>query len=156
MEIEPKMARNWILIVEDNPLDMKLFSALLLAEGYEVLEAVDGSEGLDLAREHHPDLIIMDIRLPDMSGLEATRILKGDDNTRAIPVLATSAYGHYANTREIRDSGCDAYIPTPIDTGAFVRFIESFIASAAGDPAARPESVLPVLSGPVTEFRDDA
>jgi two-component system cell cycle response regulator DivK len=155
MESEPKMARNWILIVEDNPLDMKLFSALLLAEGYEVLEATNGSEGLDLAREHHPDLIIMDIRLPDMSGLEATRILKGDDKTRAIPVLATSAHGHYANTREIRDSGCDAYIPTPIDTGAFVRFIQSFIVSATGDPPADAESVLPVLSGPVTEFHED-
>jgi two-component system cell cycle response regulator DivK len=156
MDTEPKMARKWILIVEDNPFDMKLFSALLLAEGYEVLEAVNGSEGVDLAREHQPDLIIMDIRLPDISGLEATRILKADAKTRVIPVLATSAHGHYANTREIRESGCNAYIPTPIDTVAFVRFIQSFIVSAAGDPGAHADSALPVLSGPVMEIREDA
>jgi two-component system cell cycle response regulator DivK len=154
MDTEPRMARKWILIVEDNLLDMKLFSALLLAEGYEVLEAANGSEGLDLAREHHPDLIIMDIRLPDISGLEVTRILKADATTRPIPVLATSASGQYANTKQIRESGCDAYIPTPIDTCAFVRFIESFIVSAARDPT-DAERTLPVLSGPVTEFRED-
>ena len=150
MDTEPKTARKWVLIVEDNALDMKLFSALLLAEDYEVLEATNGSEGVDLAREHRPDLIIMDIRLPDMSGLEVTRILKGDDRTRAIPVLATSAYGQYANKRQIRESGCDGYIPTPIDTGAFVRFVQSFAASTARNPA-HAEGLLPVLSGPVTE-----
>lgn len=154
MDTEPKTARKWVLIVEDNPLDMKLFSALLLAEDYEVLEATNGSEGVDLAREHRPDLIIMDIRLPDISGLEATRILKADDKTRAIPVLATSAYGQYANKKQIRESGCDGYIPTPIDTGAFVRFVESFVAFAGRDPA-HAEGLMPVLIGPVTEVCED-
>jgi len=154
MDAEPKTTRKWVLIVEDTPLDMKLFSALLLAEGYEVLEAATGSEGLDLAREHRPDMIIMDIQLPDMSGLEATRILKADDKTRAIPVLATSAYGQYANQRQIRESGCDGYIPTPIDTGAFVRFVESFVAFAGRDPA-HAEGLLPVLTGPVTDVLED-
>jgi two-component system cell cycle response regulator DivK len=153
-DTEPKTARKWVLIVEDNALDMKLFSALLLAEDYEVLEAATGSEGIDLAREHRPDLIIMDIRLPDMSGLEATRTLKDDDRTRAIPVLATSAYGQYANKRQIRESGCDGYIPTPIDTGAFVRFVKSFVACAARKPA-HAEGLLPVLIGPVTEVHED-
>ncbi len=153
MNTEPKTARKWVLIVEDTPLDMKLFSALLLAEGYEVLEAATGSEGLDLAFEHLPDLIIMDIRLPDISGLEATRILKDDDRTRAIPVLATSAYGQYANKRQIRESGCDGFIPTPIDTGEFVRFVQSFIA-AVKEPA-HAEGSLRVLIGPGTEVRED-
>src|SRR5436189_2502961 len=85
-------ARQRVLIIEDNPLNMKLFSAMVGAQGYGVLEAGDGLRGLDLAHQEHPDLIIMDVDLPGISGLEATRLLKADAETRDIPIIITTAY----------------------------------------------------------------
>jgi two-component system, cell cycle response regulator DivK len=116
-----------VLIVEDNPLDAALFEALLGSEGYDVLKAANAADGLELARQCHPDLIIMDVRLPDMSGFQATRSLKTDDETRNIPVLVTSAYGPYADKRELRDCGCDGYMPTPIESEAFIELMRSFL-----------------------------
>ena len=122
---KPKQKR--VLIVEDNHLDSALFGALLESQGHQVLKAANATDGLKLAREEEPDLIIMDVRLPDMSGFEATRTLKAEDATRNIPVIVTSAYGPYADKDELRECGCDAYMPTPIEITGFVNLIHSFL-----------------------------
>jgi CheY-like chemotaxis protein len=116
-----------ILIVEDNHLDSALFGALAESQGHEVISVANADEGLKLAREDRPDLIIMDVRLPGMSGFEATRILKSEDLTRNIPVIVTSAYGPYADQKELRECGCDAYMPTPIEITGFVDLIHTFL-----------------------------
>jgi two-component system cell cycle response regulator DivK len=122
---KPKQKR--ILIVEDNHLDSALFGALLESQGHEVLKAGNADDGLQLARDEHPDLIIMDVRLPGMSGLEATRTLKNEERTRDIPIIVTSAYGPFADKDELTQSGCDAYMPTPIEIAGFVDLIHSFL-----------------------------
>jgi two-component system cell cycle response regulator DivK len=119
-----------VLIVEDNPLNMKLFSAMVAAQGYEVLQAADGSSALDLARERHPDLIIMDLQLPDMSGLDVAQSLKHGDGTSEIPIIATTAYALRGDEATIRASGCDGYMAKPIAISEFLELIESFMASA--------------------------
>ena len=116
-----------VLIVEDNELNMKLFHDLLEAHGYSTVGTRNGIEALELARKHRPDLIIMDVQLPGMSGLEATRTLKSEEATRDIPIIVTSAYGPYADQGELKESGCDAYMPTPIEIGGFVDLVHSFL-----------------------------
>jgi two-component system cell cycle response regulator DivK len=128
-----KPMKKCVLIVEDNHLDTALFSALIESQGHQVLKAANATDGLQLAREDKPDLIIMDVRLPDMSGFEATRTLKTDEATRDIPVIVTSAYGPYADKAELRECGCDAYMPTPIEITGFIDLIHSFLSR----PAAR-------------------
>ncbi len=123
----PATVGRCVLIVEDNPLNMKLFSAMIGAQGYEVLEAADGSRALDLARQRHPDLIIMDLQLPDISGLEVTHSLKGDDDTREIPIIATTAYASSGDEATIRASGCDGYMAKPIAISEFLELVESFM-----------------------------
>ncbi len=118
-------ARKCVLIVEDNPLNMKLFSAMLAAQDYVVLEATDGSDGLDLAQRKHPDLIIMDIQLPGMSGLEVTRSLKASDATRDIPIIATTAFALRGDEERIRAGGCDGYMAKPIAVSEFLELVES-------------------------------
>jgi two-component system, cell cycle response regulator DivK len=123
----PVPVRKCVLIVEDNPLNMKLFSAMIGAQGYEVLQAGDGAQGLDLARRLHPDLIIMDIQLPGISGLEVTRNLKADDSTRQIPIVATTAFAMRGDEEMILASGCDAYMSKPIAISPFLELIETFM-----------------------------
>ena len=127
----PETAGKCILIVEDNALNMKLFSAMVAAQGYGVLQAGDGSGGVDLAHREHPDLIIMDVDLPGISGLEATRLLKADPTTRDIPIVITTAYEY---DDEIRASGCDGYMSKPISVADFVGLIDSLMAQ---DPEPR-------------------
>ena len=119
--------RDRILIVEDNPVSLTLLKQLLKAHGYEVLGTPEGLEALDLAREEQPDLILMDIRLPDISGLEVTRLLKRDDSTKTIPIIAVTALASPDYERRGLESGCDAYIPKPITLGNLLRTIESFL-----------------------------
>ena len=121
----PNSSGKCILIVEDNPLNMKLFSAMVAAQGYGVLQAGDGLFGLELARREHPDLIIMDVDLPGISGLEATRLLKADPGTCDIPIIITTAYEY---DDEIRASGCDGYMSKPISVADFVALIDSLMA----------------------------
>ncbi|MFV2092597.1 MAG: response regulator, partial [Hyphomicrobiales bacterium] len=102
-----------VLIVEDNELNMKLFHDLLEAHGYETLQTRNGLDALDIAREHQPDLILMDIQLPQVSGLEVTKWLKEDDALRHIPVVAITAFAMKGDERKIRDGGCEAYISKP-------------------------------------------
>ena len=95
-----------VLIVEDNDLNMKLFNDLLVAHGYGTLQTKDGVEALALARQHRPDLILMDIQLPEVSGLQVTQWIKGDDDLRMIPIIAVTAFAMKGDEEKIRDGGC--------------------------------------------------
>ena len=116
-----------VLIVEDNILNMKLFSDLLQAYGYETLQDADGSDVLELARKDRPDLILMDIKLPDISGLELTKSLKADQDLQNIPVVAVTAYAMSSDEERMKDSGCDGYIAKPISISSFVAMVEEFL-----------------------------
>src|ERR1700726_4421958 len=125
-DLDPR-ARKSVLIVEDNDLNMKLFNDLLEAHGYETLQTRDGVEALRLAREHRPDLILMDIQLPEISGLEVTKWLKEDDDLRSIPVIAVTAFAMKGDEEKIRGGGCEAYIAKPISVAGFLRTVERFL-----------------------------
>jgi two-component system cell cycle response regulator DivK len=116
-----------VLIVEDNDLNMKLFNDLLVAHGYFTLQTKDGVEALRMARQHRPDLILMDIQLPEVSGLEVTKWLKEDDGLRSIPVIAVTAFAMKGDEEKIREGGCEAYIAKPISVASFMRTIERFL-----------------------------
>jgi two-component system cell cycle response regulator DivK len=116
-----------VLIVEDNELNMKLFHDLLDAHGYNILQTKDGMEALDIAREHRPDLILMDIQLPEVSGLEVTKWLKDDQDLRAIPVVAVTAFAMKGDEERIREGGCEAYLSKPISVGRFIETIRHFL-----------------------------
>src|ERR671933_2695922 len=113
-----------VLIVEDNELNMKLFNDLLEAHGYATLKTGSGIEAIELARAHHPDLILMDIQLPEVSGLEVTRWLKEDEDLRSIPVIAVTAFAMKGDEQKIRDGGCEAYIAKPISVASFMSTVE--------------------------------
>ena len=116
-----------VLIVEDNDLNMKLFNDLLVAHGYGTLQSKDGIEALKLARQHHPDLILMDIQLPEVSGLQLTQWIKEDDDLRTIPIIAVTAFAMKGDERKIRDGGCEDYIAKPISITSFLRTVERFL-----------------------------
>ena len=119
-----------VMIVEDNELNMKLFHDLLDAHGYQTLQTRNGLEALALAREHHPDLILMDIQLPEVSGLEVTKWLKEDDKLRSIPVIAVTAFAMKGDEERIREGGCEAYISKPISVLKFIDTVRQFIGEA--------------------------
>lgn len=119
-----------ILIVEDNDLNMKLFHDLLEAHGYRILQTKDGMESLKLARQHRPDLILMDIQLPEVSGLEVTKWLKEDDELHTIPVIAVTAFAMKGDEERIRQGGCEAYISKPISVPRFIETIKSYLGDA--------------------------
>jgi two-component system cell cycle response regulator DivK len=116
-----------VLIVEDNDLNMKLFNDLLVAHGYGTLQTKDGVEAVKLAREYHPDLILMDIQLPEVSGLQVTQWLKEDEQLRTIPIIAVTAFAMKGDEEKIRDGGCEAYIAKPISIASFLRTVERFL-----------------------------
>jgi two-component system cell cycle response regulator DivK len=116
-----------VLIVEDNDLNMKLFNDLLEAHGYATLRTKDGIEALQMARQHRPDLILMDIQLPEISGLEVTKWLKEDESLRQIPVIAVTAFAMKGDEEKIREGGCEAYIAKPISVVGFLRTVERFL-----------------------------
>ena len=120
-------ATKTVLIVEDNELNMKLFHDLLDAHGYATLQTRNGLEALELARRHHPSLILMDIQLPEVSGLEVTRWLKEDDGLRDIPVIAVTAFAMKGDEERIRGGGCEAYISKPISVTSFIATVKKFI-----------------------------
>jgi two-component system cell cycle response regulator DivK len=112
-----------VLIVEDNDLNMKLFRDLIEAQGYRTVHTRDGMEVLPLARQHRPDLILMDIQLPEVSGLDITRFLKEDPELRSIPVIAVTAFAMKGDEEKIRAGGCEDYISKPIAVAPFVATI---------------------------------
>ena len=119
-----------VLIVEDNELNMKLFHDVLDAHGYDTLQTRTGLGALELARKHHPDLILMDIQLPEVSGLEVTKWLKEDDSLRDIPVVAVTAFAMKGDEERIRQGGCEAYISKPISVPMFLGTVRQFIGAA--------------------------
>lgn len=116
-----------VLIVEDNELNMKLFHDLLDAHGYETLQTRDGMEALEIARAERPDLILMDIQLSEVSGLEVTKWLKEDDTLREIPVVAVTAFAMKGDEEKIRQGGCEAYIAKPISVAQFIETVQRFL-----------------------------
>ncbi len=112
-----------VLIVEDDPLSMKLATDLLHKHGYDTLHSVDGKDTLQLAKEHLPDLIIMDIRLPEISGTEHTKMLKANDALKDIPVLAVTAFAMKGDEEKILEAGCDGYIAKPISIPHFLETV---------------------------------
>jgi len=116
-----------ILIVEDNETDVRLLRDILEWRGYETLQTGNGLEAINLAFANLPDLILMDIQLPEVSGLEVTRRLRGDELSQRIPIIAVTAFAMGWHEREALDSGCDAYISKPISILGFLSTIESFL-----------------------------
>jgi CheY-like chemotaxis protein len=126
------MAGESILFIEDNPVNMELTADLLASAGYIVLQAVTAEEGIAIAQDHSPDLILMDISLPGMDGLSATSLLKSDPRTRHIPVVALTAHAMIGDEAKARAAGCLGYITKPIDTRTFAQAIEEFFDMARG------------------------
>jgi two-component system cell cycle response regulator DivK len=116
-----------VLIVEDNELNMKLFRDLLEAHGYATVGTRNGVEAVGLARAHRPDLILMDIQLPEISGLDVTRAIKADAELRSIPVVAVTAFAMKGDEERIREGGCEAYLSKPISVGKFIETVRRFI-----------------------------
>jgi len=116
-----------VLIVEDNELNMKLFRDLLEAYGYETSGTSNGQEALGLVRKLRPDLVLMDIQLPQVSGLEVTRWIKDDPELRSIPVIAVTAFAMKGDAERIREGGCEAYLSKPISVGKFIETVQRFI-----------------------------
>ena len=119
-----------VMIVEDNELNMKLFHDLLDAHGYATLQTRNGMDAIGIARKHRPSLILMDIQLPEVSGLEVTRWLKDDDELRDIPVIAVTAFAMKGDEERIRGGGCEAYISKPISVMSFIATVRKFIGEA--------------------------
>ena len=116
-----------VMIVEDNELNMKLFNDLLEANGYHIIQTRDGLEALKLARLHKPDLILMDIQLPEVSGLEVTKWIKEDDDLKSIPIIAVTAFAMKGDEEKIREGGCEAYIAKPISVANFLQTVQCFL-----------------------------
>ena len=120
---EPKT----VLIVEDNELNMKLFRDLLEIHGYQTLEARTGPEALDALKDNHPDLILMDIQLPEVSGLEVTREIKNSPELADIPVIAVTAFAMKGDEERIREGGCEDYIAKPISVATFLEKVKRYL-----------------------------
>ena len=116
-----------ILIVEDDAKNMTLFRDLLQVSGYSTIEASDGKQGIELAKAKKPDLILMDIQMPEMDGLEATRILKADATTSNIPVIALTAYAMKGDEERMLEAGCDGYLAKPIDIKEFLKEVSKYL-----------------------------
>ncbi len=140
--------RKTVMIVEDNELNMKLFHDLLEAYGYRTIGTGNGLEVPDLARKYRPDLILMDIQLPEVSGLEVTKWLKEDAELQAIPVVAVTAFAMKGDEERVRASGCEAYLSKPISVPKFIDTVRSFLGlglsmPAVSQPAAVGAAALP-------------
>ena len=126
------MSEKNILIVDDNPVNMKLIRVLLAGEGYEVRTAADAPEAMIVLKDFHPRLILMDIQLPGIDGLELTRRLKADPATRDIAVLGLTAYAMKGDEERILAAGCDGYIPKPVDTRTLPQLIADYLEKGTG------------------------
>ncbi len=116
-----------ILIVEDEPKNLKLLRDLLQVSGYTTIEATDGKQGVELAQSKKPDLILMGVQMPVMDGLEATRILKADTATRNIPILALTSYAMKGDEERILEAGCDGYLAKPIDIKELLKEVTEYL-----------------------------
>jgi two-component system, cell cycle response regulator DivK len=116
-----------ILIIEDNPNNMKLAQLILETSGHEVLQAVNAADGISIARNHAPEMILMDIQLPGMDGLTATRLLKQDTHTSHIKIIALTAFAMKGDEEKMRQAGCDGYIAKPIRYKEFLQTIDALL-----------------------------
>ena len=121
------MMSKTVLIVEDNELNMKLFNDLLESRGCRIIQTRNGVEAVELARKHRPDIILMDIQLPEVSGLQVTQWLKDDEELRAIPVVAVTAFAMKGDEEKIRQGGCEAYLSKPISVVKFFETVDIFL-----------------------------
>jgi two-component system cell cycle response regulator DivK len=121
------MMSKKVLIVEDNELNMKLFHDLLDSQGYQTLQTREGLQAMALARAHSPDLILMDIQLPEISGLEVTKWLKDDEELAHIPIIAVTAFAMKGDEERIRQGGCEAYISKPISVMHFLETVRKHL-----------------------------
>jgi two-component system cell cycle response regulator DivK len=131
-----------ILVVEDNELNLKLFCDLLGAHGYEAEPVRDGREALERARAFAPDLVVMDIQMPHISGLELIEQMKSDDELRATPIMAVTAYAARGDEERIRDAGAEGYVSKPISVVRFVEAVAGLLTAAAERAAAEPEEAV--------------
>ncbi len=127
VEKETPATAKTVLIVEDNELNMKLFHDLLEAHGYNILEARTGPEALKMADEHRPDLILMDIQLPEVSGLEVTQKIKNNEQLVSIPIIAVTAFAMKGDEERIRQGGCEDYIAKPISVSTFLEKVKRYL-----------------------------
>jgi two-component system cell cycle response regulator DivK len=116
-----------ILIVEDNELNMKLFNDLLEAHGYQTVTTRDGTKAVDMAVEEKPDLILMDIQLPEVSGLDITRQIKEKEDLKDIPIIAVTAFAMKGDEDKIKECGCNGYISKPISIATFIETIQNHL-----------------------------
>ena len=119
--------KKLVMIVEDNDLNLKLFRDLLEAHGYATLHTRDGFQVLDMVRQNHPDLILMDIQLPEVSGIEITGWLKADPELRDIPIIAVTAFAMRGDEEKIRAGGCNDYLSKPIAVHQFIATIKKYV-----------------------------
>lgn len=116
-----------VLIVEDNELNMKLFNDLLEAHGYGTIQTRSGVEAVELTRKHRPDLILMDIQLPEVSGLQVIQWIKDDEVLSQIPIVAITAFAMKGDEEKIRQSGCEAYLSKPISVVKFLETVRTYL-----------------------------
>jgi len=116
-----------VLIAEDDPKNMKLVRDLLQVKGYSILKATNGKQSVEIAKEKKPDLILMDILMPVMDGLKATKILKADEATKEIPIMALTSYTMFGDEHGILEAGCDGYMMKPIDTREFLKRVDEYL-----------------------------
>ena len=138
-------SRKRILIVEDNRIDVRLLKDILEEHGHETVQTGDGLEAINLAFEYRPDLILMDLQLPEISGLEVTRRLRGDERSRRIPIVAVTAFATQWYKREALDSGCDAYVSKPLSMVGFLTTIEPFLSRSPNSSPGVQESRQPSI-----------
>ena len=124
---QPEREQRTVLVVEDNELNMKLFQDVLEFSGYKFVGSKDGMDALELARRHSPDLIILDIQLPKLSGLDVAKWIKEDDRLSPIPIIAVTAFAMKGDREKILGAGCDAYIQKPIVVSDFVRTVRQYL-----------------------------
>jgi two-component system cell cycle response regulator DivK len=122
-----------ILVVEDNELAMTLFHDLLTLEGYAVLKAYDAETAIDLAIKKRPDLIVMDICLPKMDGLAATRLLRADPDLTSVPIIAVTAHARAGDEERALDAGCDKYLSKPFDIYVFLDAVRQLVGEGSGE-----------------------
>jgi two-component system, cell cycle response regulator DivK len=121
------MTRKRILVIEDIEDNRRIVRDLLTSAGYELIEATTGLEGVRMAAEHRPDLILMDIQLPELDGYEATRRIKADPTCAAIPIIAVTSYALSGDEAKTREAGCDAYLAKPVSPRALLAKVREFI-----------------------------
>ncbi len=143
-----------VLIVEDNELNMKLFRDLLEAHGIQTIETRNGMEVLEIARNQKPDLILMDIQLPEVSGLDVTKWLKADEALKSIPVIAVTAFAMKGDEEKIRQGGCEDYISKPISVMRFLEVIQMHLNKPREEDVAEEAEAPSVDEPPAFEIRD--